>query len=110
MEGFFFVNLGYRLGSEAMERLLSSGLITKLINTTGMIGMLMMGALGSSFVHISLADAGVQATLDSIIPGLLPLAVIFLLNRILDKHMDKVAWISFGIIGVSLVLSFIGIV
>ena len=33
MEGFFFVNLGYRLGSEAMERLLSSGLITKLINT-----------------------------------------------------------------------------
>lgn len=109
-EGFFFANLGYRLGSEAMERLLKSGLITKLINTTGMIGMLMMGALGSSFVHISLADAGVQATLDSIIPGLLPLAVIFLLNRILDKHMDKVAWISFGIIGVSLVLSFIGIV
>ena len=109
-EGFFFANLGYRLGSEAMERLLKSGLITKLINTTGMIGMLMMGALGSSFVHISLADAGIQATLDSIIPGLLPLAVIFLLNRILDKHMDKVAWISFGIIGVSLVLSFIGIV
>lgn len=110
VEGFFFVNLGYRLGSEAMERLLSSGLITKLINTTGMIGMLMMGALGSSFVHITLADPGIQATLDGIVPGLLPLAVIFLLNRILDKHMDKVAWISFGIIGVSLLLSFLGIV
>ena len=45
-----------------------------------------------------------------IIIVLITLAVIFLLNRILDKHMDKVAWISFGIIGVSLVLSFIGIV
>ena len=50
------------------------------------------------------------ATVSLIIIVLITLAVIFLLNRILDKHMDKVAWISFGIIGVSLVLSFIGIV
>ena len=109
-EGFFFVNLGYRLGSEAMESLLRSGLVTKLIDTTSMIGMMMMGALGSSYVHLSLASEAAQATLDGIIPGLLPLCAIFLLNRIIDKHMDKIAWVSFGIIGVSLVLSFVGLV
>lgn len=109
-EGLFFTNLGYRLGRVALGNLFASGMIDRLIECASMIGMMMMGALGSSYVHLSLASEAAQATLDGIIPGLLPLCAIFLLNRIIDKHMDKIAWVSFGIIGVSLVLSFVGLV
>ncbi|MBQ6395471.1 MAG: PTS system mannose/fructose/sorbose family transporter subunit IID, partial [Atopobiaceae bacterium] len=85
-EGFFFTNLGYSLGTKAMDSLLTSGLIDKLIASTGMIGMFMMGALGSTYVKVALANAEAQATLDAIIPGMLSLALIFLLNRIIVAH------------------------
>lgn len=109
-EGLFFTRLGYNLGTSAMEKLLGSSLIKQLIDTTSMIGMMMMGALGSSYVHLSLANEAAQATLDSIVPGLLALCAIFLLNWIIKKHRDKIAWISFGVIAICLALSFIGLV
>ena len=109
-EGLFFTRLGYNLGTSAMEKLLGSSLIKQLIDTTSMIGMMMMGALGSSYVHLSLANETAQATLDSIVPGLLALCAIFLLNWIIKKHRDKIAWISFGVIAICLALSFIGLV
>jgi mannose/fructose/N-acetylgalactosamine-specific phosphotransferase system component IID/mannose/fructose/N-acetylgalactosamine-specific phosphotransferase system component IIC len=110
VEGILFTRLGYELGASAMEKLLGSSLIKQLIDTTSMIGMMMMGALGSSYVHLSLASEAAQATLDSIVPGLLALCAIFLLNWIIKRHRDKIAWISFGVIAVSLVLSLVGLV
>ena len=108
-EGLFFTNLGYRLGRTALGQLFTSGMIEKLISATCMVGMMMMGALGSSYVSVVLANEAAQATLDSIVPGLLPLITIFVIYLILMFKTQKVAVLSFGIIGVGLLLSLLGI-
>ena len=72
-------------------------------------GMLMMGALGNTYVHLSLANEGAQATLDSIIPGLLPLVAIFVIYYIMKNVTQQMQWISLGIIAVGLILALIGL-
>ena len=108
VEGLFFTNLGYRLGRAALGQLFASGMIDRLIECASMIGM-MMGALGSSYVSLSLANEEAQATLDSIIPGLLPLVAIFLVYFILKNVTQQMQWISLGIIAVGLLLALVGI-
>ena len=108
-EGLFFTNLGYRLGRVALGNLFASGMIDRLIECASMIGMMMMGALGSSYVKLALASEDAQATLDSIIPGLLPLVAIFAVYFVLVKLTQQMQWISLGIIAVGLLLALVGI-
>lgn len=109
VEGFFFTNLGYSLGRTALGQLFTSGMIDKLIDTTCMIGMMMMGALGNTYVHWTLANEAAQETLDSIIPGLLPLIAIFAVYFILTRKTQKVQYLSLGIVVLGLVLSLVGL-
>ena len=108
-EGLFFTNLGYRLGRVALGNLFASGMIDRLIECASMIGMMMMGALGSSYVKLALASEDAQATLDSIIPGLLPLVAIFAVYFVLVKLTQQMQWITLGILVVSIVLAAIGL-
>ena len=109
VEGLFFTNLGYRLGRAALGNLFASGMIDRLIECASMIGMMMMGALGSTYVSLSLANEEAQATLDSIIPGLLPLLLIFLIYFLLSRVTQQMQWITLGILVVSIVLAAIGL-
>ena len=108
-EGLFFTNLGYNLGRVALGNLFTSGMIDRLIECTSMIGMLMMGALGNTYVHLTLLNEGAQSTLDSIIPGLLPLVAIFVIYYIMKNVTQQMQWISLGIIAVGLILALIGL-
>ena len=108
-EGLFCTNLGYSLGRAALGNLFTSGMIDRLIECTSMIGMLMMGALGNTYVHLSLANEGAQSTLDSIIPGLLPLVAIFAIYYIMKNVTQQMQWISLGIIAVGLILALVGL-
>lgn len=108
-EGLFFTNLGFSLGRTAIGQLFTSGMIDRLIECTSMIGMLMMGALGNTYVHWTLADEGAQATLDSIIPGLLPLISIFVVYFILKNVTQQMQYISLGLILFGILLSVLGI-
>ena len=87
----------------------TSGLIDRLIDTSCMIGMMMMGALTNSYVRISLANADAQATLDSIIPGLLPLVFTFGLYLIMLHKTQNMPMITAGILIISLIGSLIGL-
>ena len=108
-EGLFFTRTGYNLGRVALGNLFTSGMIDRLIECTSMIGMLMMGALGNTYVHLTLANEGAQSTLDSIIPGLLPLVAIFVIYYIMKNVTQQMQWISLGIIAVGLILALIGL-
>ena len=109
LEGLFFTNLGYRLGRAALGSLFASGAIDRLIECASMIGMMMMGALGSSYVSLTLANEEAQATLDSIVPGLLPLLLILAVFLVMRSVTQKVQWITLGVLVVSIVLSLLGI-
>ncbi len=108
-EGLFFTNLGYRVGRTALGNLFTSGLIDRLIECASMIGMMMMGALGSSYVKLALINEEAQATLDSIIPGLLPLLLIFAVYFVLRNVTQQIQWISFAMIGIGIILALVGL-
>ena len=85
--GKYLAILGYNLGIEAVNQLINSGLMNKIINVASILGIFMMGALSSSYVKLStplqftVGSSGqtiiVQDVLDSVVPGLLPLLCIF---------------------------------
>lgn len=84
--GRYLALLGYNLGTEAVNKLINSGLMKKIINAASILGIFMMGALSGSYVKLSTSlqfavgqgkTIVVQEVLDSLAPGLLPLACIF---------------------------------
>lgn len=85
IEGYYFFHLGYSVGRESIRKMLSGGLVNKIINGASILGMFMMGALSATVVKLSTTTAftisgkkvGIQETLDKIAPGILPLAAVF---------------------------------
>ena len=81
----FMLRFGYRLGRESVMKLMKSGMINKIIEGASIMGLFMMGALGSTYVKVStplqfVVDNAepivVQEILDQLLVGLLPLAAI----------------------------------
>lgn len=118
--GRYLYFLGYRVGRNAVMQMLKSGLMNKIITACGILGLMMMGALSASYVSLSIlteftlensADPiSIQGILDSIMPGILPLAVIGLVYLYLKKHNNKYGMLIVGIIAISVALAFFGIV
>lgn len=118
--GKFLYGMGYKAGREAVMSMLKSGLMNKIITACGILGLMMMGALSASYVSLNIvtefvlensADPiSIQGILDSIAPGILPLAVIGLVYLYLKKHNNKYGLLIVAIIALSVVAAFFGIV
>lgn len=115
-EGYFLFNFGYKLGKNSIKEILGGGLVNKLIDGAGILGIFMMGTLSGSLVKLSTpltVNVGngfaVQDILDKIAPGLLPLGVIVLSYYLMKYRKVKMNTILWLLIGVSIVGSFIGI-
>ena len=97
IEGLTLFPMGYRLGIDAANKLLSSGLFNTFFKFVGVLGMFMVGGLSAGLVKVSIpisyvAQGGeqtVQTLLDSIIPGLPALAVIMFVYIFLEKKGKK---------------------
>lgn len=85
---------GYTLGRDSIIGLLQGGRIKELIYGANVLGLIMMGALSASYVKITTplkisalkgSEVVVQQILDSIAPGLLPLAAVFAIYFYLVK-------------------------
>ena len=85
LEARFLFGLGYSLGKESIQKILSSGAINVIIDCASIVGMFMMGALSASIVKVStplawtFGDKSIvlQDTLNAIAPGILPLTAVF---------------------------------
>lgn len=120
---FWFVSYkmmhkGYQMGSESIINILESGMIHKVINAAGMFGLLMMGALSASFVKLSTplvisTQAGTQIVLqemiDKVVPNLLPILVVFGVYQYITKKGPHFVRVLLGIVAMSLILSFVGV-
>lgn len=97
VEGLLLFPFGYRLGTRAAARILSSGKLKTFFKFTGVLGMFMIGALSAGLVSVStpieiVADGRVQmlqAVFDSIVPGALSLLVIMFVYWFLEKKGRK---------------------
>ncbi|QBH96937.1 PTS system mannose/fructose/sorbose family transporter subunit IID [Limnobaculum zhutongyuii] len=109
---------GYTLGRESIISLLQGGNIKELIYGANVLGLIMMGALSASYVKITTplkisalegSEIVVQQILDSIAPGLLPLAAVFSIYLFLLKKGPRYTTILFSVVILSLFCSLTGL-
>ena len=117
IEGYYFTHLGYRLGSRAALNVLQSGQVQRIITFLSVLGLFMMGVLSASMVDLQLLphlnnnpempwlNFYFQFNLlNAIAPGILPIALIFVVYWYLNKgggNMQKATiWILIiGLLG-----------
>lgn len=109
---------GYQLGRESIVSLFQGGKLKELIYGANVLGLIMMGGLAANYVKLgtplklsflqgSVVD--VQQILDSVVPGLLPLAAVFAIYAFLLKKGPRYTAILLSIIAISVVCSVTGI-
>ena len=85
--GLTFFQKGYTLGRESIKKVLESGLINTIIDSAGILGMFMMGALSATMVKLTTPlvfgtngkEIVLQEVLDKLAPGLLPLSAVLII-------------------------------
>lgn len=111
-------NLTYKKGREAIKDVLSSTVMTDVLEGANILGMTMMGALTASMVHLSTrlsmtfgeTEMSIQDNLNNLFPGLLSVSVLFLYYYLISKKNMSISKIIFGTLIIAVVLSFFGIV
>ncbi len=107
---------GYKNGITLVDKAYETGIIPLLMEAAGVLGAIMVGCLISTNVRVTVVAAPVingatidiQGMLDSIMPGLLSLALWWVCYKGLQKGLTPIKMI-FIIIGACIVLSFLGI-
>ena len=116
--GLWFTHTGYAQGKKSIMDILRSGRITSMIQTASILGMFMMGALSANMVKLTTllefelggSVTNIQETLDGIIPGILPLAVVLLVYWALKKDRFTLGQLMIILTVFCLLGSFLGIV
>jgi len=117
ISGYLF-DMGYHVGRESVKTILHAGWMKELILGTGIVGMFMMGALSAGFVKLELAAVipvsgggtiAIQDSLNSLVPGLLPILMVFGIYSVIKRKKVNYGIISLIILLVSLAGSFIGL-
>lgn len=116
--GYNMLKSGYLLGKESVVKLMKSGLINKIIKSASILGLFMMGALSSNYIKIKtplqlkMSESKpivLQDILDQILLGILPLGAVFGIYLIFKYRGQNYIRMIIGIIVISLVCSFLGI-
>lgn len=80
-QSIYFVNYGYRLGKDAVSKILKGGLMDRIVHAAGIVGCGVLGALTATYVSLSTTltyGSGEQAIslqadfLDQLMPKMLP--------------------------------------
>ena len=112
--GLFFANQGFRLGRQASD-LLTSSTMQNTINVLSILGLFMMGILAGNYVKVTSSlqftisgkEFIIQDILDSVIPGLLPILVVFgVYGYFVKKGMN----VTKALLGLTLILAVLGAV
>lgn len=112
---FFSTSFGYKKGASMMRSLRETNIIQKLSEGASVLGLMVLGCLVAQWVSFSIsksvvisgAEINIQALLDSVIPGLLPLGLTMLLVFLLNKKIST-GWLVAFVFALALVLSLVG--
>lgn len=116
--GWMFLRFGYRLGKDAVLKLMQSGVINTVITGASVLGLFMMGALSSSYVKVStplqftMENASpiiIQDILDQLLLGILPLCSIFGIYWYFTHKEANYNKVILFVLLISMVASFFGI-
>lgn len=113
---YFGTFWGYRLGADFITKAAESGIMQKIMEAAGIIGMMAIGAMSVTTVHTNFAlpigsgDAAttLQAVLDSIMPCCAAMGLTWGMYALLRKKVHPLLLI-FGIMAVCIVLTGLGV-
>lgn len=108
---------GYEVGRESVLKILKNGSMSAVIFIANVIGLMMMGALSASYISIdtpfTMSVSGsefiFQDFLNMVLPGILPLAAVFLIYWYMTKKGPNFNKILFVVVIISVVGSITGI-
>lgn len=110
--------LGYRLGSEYIQKMYESGLMNILTKAASIVGLVMVGGMTAGMVtfrsvfELSLNGESIlelQTMLDQIFVGIVPLGLTLLCYYLLKKKNISITVLIIGVIVFSILLSILGI-
>lgn len=110
--------LGYKLGSEYIQKVYASGLMNILTKGASTVGLIMVGGMTASMVTFRSAFEltmdgesvlSLQPMLDQIFVGMVPLGLTLLCYYLLKKKNVSITTLILGVIAFSILLSLLGI-
>ncbi len=110
--------LGYKLGSEYIQKVYASGLMGILTKAASIVGLIMVGGMTAQMVtftskiEVSMNGASIlnlQSMLDQIFVGIVPLGITLLCYYLLKKKNMSINVLIIGIIVLSILVSALGI-
>ena len=110
--------LGYKLGSEYIQKVYASGLMNILTKAASIVGLIMVGGMTASMVtfkstyELTMKGESVlnlQSMLDQIFVGIVPLGLTLLCYYLLKKKNISITVLIIGVIILSILLSLFGI-
>ncbi len=110
--------LGYKLGSEYIQKVYASGLMNVLTKAANIVGLIMVGGMTASMVTFQstfewkMKDHSIlnlQSMLDQVFVGIVPLGLTLLCYYLLKKKNISITVLIIGVIMFSIALSLLGI-
>ena len=110
--------LGYKLGSQYIQKVYASGLMNILTKAASTVGLIMVGGMTAQMVtftsklEVSMKGESVmnlQNMLDQIFVGIVPLGITLLCYYLLKKKNISITVLIIGVIILSIILSLLGI-
>ena len=113
---YFGMMKGYEWGTGLIEKVQKLGLMSKIMDMTGILGLMTVGSMIATMVTMKTgitfgsgeAVTELQAILDTIMPCLLPACATFLIYWLLGKNI-KTTWLLIAIIIASIICARFGI-
>lgn len=102
---------GYKLGTDAISKLSSSGTMKNLMDAAAIVGLMVIGAMTAEMMNVNItiplgigeAVQTVSEILDGIIPGIVPLLFVGVINFLFNKKVSPMVMMLLclvvGIIG-----------
>lgn len=115
---YYATFLGYKLGSEYIQKVYASGLMNILTKAASIVGLIMVGGMTASMVNFQStfemtmkgeSVMNLQSMLDQIFVGIVPLSLTLLCYYLLKKKNISITVLIIGIIILSVILSMLGI-
>ena len=99
--------IGYKAGTKFLQRLSQSNVMDRLTQGAAILGLMVVGAMPATLMNIHTPvsfgeGAGLQGTLDQIVPALVPLGLTFLVYYFVKKGV-KTTYLLLGLLGLGFV-------
>lgn len=96
--GYNMYMLGYRRGKSVILEILKTGTLSKLTDAFSIIGLMVVGAMTSQRVNVVVplsfkvgqVSLNIQKILDSLLPGLVPLAITLIVWQLIRKKVKPI--------------------